>query len=118
MCIYALVCAFVCLDVSICLSVSRDIKVYVFVLPDVATCVSQVPRWGGALSFSKADVYLRPQHLSATLFTYDGLDNILDTDFTELSGCPVRDGEHEFAILWLREGLIQRGDVAEWWQLP
>jgi hypothetical protein len=65
----------------------------------------QVPELGGATTFTKADIFVRPVPLSATFFTYMGLDGRVDTGYTEHSGCPIRQGEKWIATAWMREGV-------------
>eukprot|EP01031_Cornospumella_fuschlensis_P024473 gene24473-29578_t len=73
----------------------------------VATAVMycKVPDKGGATTFSKSGVYVRPKRLAATFFSYKGPDNIMDTGFTEHSGCPVLEGEKIITTFWMREGV-------------
>ena len=47
---------------------------------------------GGATTFSKADVFVKPDKGLATFFSYKGSDGMMDDGFTEHSGCPVLEG--------------------------
>lgn len=73
----------------------------------VATAVMycKVPEQGGATTFTKAGVYIRPKRLAATFFSYKGPDGLMDTGFTEHSGCPVLQGEKIITTFWMREGV-------------
>jgi hypothetical protein len=64
-----------------------------------------VPELGGATTFTKADIFVRPEPLTATVFTYMGPNGQLDTGYTEHSGCPIRQGEKWIATAWMREGV-------------
>jgi hypothetical protein len=73
----------------------------------VATAVlyCEVPELGGATTFTKADVFVRPKKGMATFFTYMTPDGIMDSGYTQHSGCPVRKGQKWIATTWLREGV-------------
>lgn len=73
----------------------------------VATAVlyCEVPELGGATTFTKADVFVRPKKGMATIFTYMTPDGIMDSGYTQHSGCPVRQGQKWIATTWLREGV-------------
>lgn len=51
-----------------------------------------------------------PKRLSATFFSYIGPDKIMDSGFTEHSGCPVLGGEKLIATFWMREGVTAEED--------
>jgi hypothetical protein len=76
----------------------------------VATAIvyCEVPEVGGATTFSKADVYVKPEKYSATFFSYKGPDGRMDEGFTEHSGCPVVKGEKWIATFWMREGVTSK----------
>lgn len=73
----------------------------------VATAVlyCRIPEKGGATTFSKADIYIKPKKGMATFFSYKGSDGFMDTGYTEHSGCPVVEGEKWIATVWMREGV-------------
>lgn len=65
---------------------------------------------GGATSFTKANLHVQPERLSAVFFSYkDKLpgegDAIMDDGLTEHSGCPVREGKKWVITQWMREGV-------------
>jgi hypothetical protein len=43
----------------------------------------------------------------ATVFTYMTPDGIMDSGYTQHSGCPVIEGEKWIATAWLREGVTK-----------
>jgi hypothetical protein len=67
----------------------------------------KVPELGGATTFTKADVFIRPKRGMATVFTYMTPDGIMDSGYTQHSGCPVLKGEKWIATAWLREGVTK-----------
>mmetsp|Transcript_2652 Transcript_2652/g.3626 ORF Transcript_2652/g.3626 Transcript_2652/m.3626 type:complete len:463 (+) Transcript_2652:61-1449(+) len=73
----------------------------------VATAVlyCQVPEVGGATTFTKADIFVKPRAGMATFFSYKGPDGRMDDGYTEHSGCPVIEGEKWITTAWLREGV-------------
>eukprot|EP00607_Mallomonas_marina_P004472 CAMPEP_0182438584 /NCGR_PEP_ID=MMETSP1167-20130531/85874_1 /TAXON_ID=2988 /ORGANISM="Mallomonas Sp, Strain CCMP3275" /LENGTH=385 /DNA_ID=CAMNT_0024632015 /DNA_START=222 /DNA_END=1378 /DNA_ORIENTATION=- len=73
----------------------------------VATAVlyCKVAEQGGATSFTKADVFVNPKVGMATFFSYRGPDGLLDTGYTEHSGCPVIKGEKWAITFWMRTGV-------------
>mmetsp|Transcript_20006 Transcript_20006/g.28734 ORF Transcript_20006/g.28734 Transcript_20006/m.28734 type:complete len:567 (+) Transcript_20006:78-1778(+) len=73
----------------------------------VATAVlyCQIPERGGGTTFTKADVFVKPEVGMASIFTYMGSDGLMDTGFTEHSGCPVLEGEKWITTAWLRHGV-------------
>jgi hypothetical protein len=68
----------------------------------------EVPELGGATTFTKSDVFVRPKRGMATVFTYMTPEGIMDSGYTQHSGCPVRRGEKWIATTWLREGVTLR----------
>eukprot|EP00604_Paraphysomonas_vestita_P004280 CAMPEP_0174825382 /NCGR_PEP_ID=MMETSP1107-20130205/42696_1 /TAXON_ID=36770 /ORGANISM="Paraphysomonas vestita, Strain GFlagA" /LENGTH=236 /DNA_ID=CAMNT_0016056921 /DNA_START=714 /DNA_END=1427 /DNA_ORIENTATION=- len=75
----------------------------------VATAVlyCQIPEIGGATTFTKADVFIRPKKGMATFFTYMAPDGTMDSGYTEHSGCPVKVGQKWIATAWMREGVTE-----------
>jgi len=73
----------------------------------VATAVlyCKAPDEGGATTFTKANVFVRPRRLSATFFSYLGNDGKMDSGLTEHSGCPVLAGEKLITTFWMRQGV-------------
>jgi hypothetical protein len=73
----------------------------------VATAVMycRVATRGGGTTFTKADVFVKPERGQATFFSYKGADGYMEDGFTEHSGCPVLEGEKWFTTVWLREGV-------------
>jgi hypothetical protein len=78
----------------------------------VATAVlyCKVPEAGGATTFTKANIFVKPKPLAATFFSYKGPDNRMDIGFTEHSGCPVLRGEKLITTFWMREGVTADAD--------
>lgn len=62
---------------------------------------------GGATTFTKSDVFVKPTNGMATFFTYKGLDGVMDDGFTEHSGCPVLEGEKWITTVWMRDGVTE-----------
>ena len=60
---------------------------------------------GGATTFTKADVFVKPKVGSTTFFSYKGSDGRMDSGLTEHSGCPVLQGEKFITTVWMREGV-------------
>lgn len=61
---------------------------------------------GGGTTFTKADVFVKPEVGMATFFTYkDPKGTRMDEGYTEHSGCPVIEGEKWIATVWMREGV-------------
>jgi prolyl 4-hydroxylase len=58
---------------------------------------------GGATSFTKSDVFVKPTEGMGTFFTYKGLDGVMDDGYTEHSGCPVIKGEKWITTVWMRD---------------
>jgi hypothetical protein len=65
----------------------------------------QVPKIGGATTFTKADVFVKPERGMATFFSYMGPDGKMDSGLTEHSGCPVIEGEKWITTAWMRRGV-------------
>lgn len=68
---------------------------------------------GGATTFTKADIFVKPKPGMATFFSYKGTDGRMDDGLTEHSGCPVLEGEKWITTLWMREGV----SLQDPWQL-
>ena len=65
-----------------------------------------VPESGGHTNFRNAGVHIKPAAGDALFFSYiDPLENIMDTGFTEHSGCPVYEGEKKIVTQWIRFGV-------------
>ena len=73
----------------------------------VATAVMycQVAGRGGGTTFTRADVFVKPERGQATFFSYKGDDGYMEDGFTEHSGCPVLEGEKWITTVWMREGV-------------
>jgi len=73
----------------------------------VATLVMycDVPEVGGATNFRNSNVHVVPEKGGAVFFSYMGSDKIMDTGFTEHSGCPVIEGEKMIITQWMRYGV-------------
>lgn len=73
----------------------------------VATAVlyCKVPERGGATTFTKADIFVKPKAGMATFFSYRGPDGRVDEGYTEHSGCPVLEGEKWISTVWMRDGV-------------
>lgn len=66
----------------------------------------QVPKIGGATSFSNADVFVKPVKGTATFFSYMNAETKqMDYGLTEHSGCPVIEGGKWIAVTWMRFGV-------------
>ena len=61
----------------------------------VATMVMycDLPEVGGATQFRNSAIHIKPKFGMATFFSYKGSNGVMDTGFTEHSGCPVFKGE-------------------------
>ncbi len=44
----------------------------------------------------------------STFFTYMSPDGLMDTGYTEHSGCPVKEGQKWIATAWMREGVTKK----------
>ena len=75
----------------------------------VATAVlyCKVADKGGATTFTKSNILVKPTAGSATFFSYKGLDGYMDDGYTEHSGCPVLEGEKWITTAWMREGVTE-----------
>jgi len=73
----------------------------------VATAVlyCKVADEGGATTFTKADIFVKPKVGMGTFFSYKGPDGRMDDGYTEHSGCPVIKGEKWITTVWMREGV-------------
>ena len=65
----------------------------------------KVPKVGGATTFTKADIFVKPKVGMATFFSYMGPDEKMDYGLTEHSGCPVIEGEKWITTAWMRKGV-------------
>lgn len=70
-----------------------------------AVMYCQPAQRGGATTFTKADVFVKPARGLATFFSYKGLDGMMEPGYTEHSGCPVLEGEKWLTTFWMREGV-------------
>lgn len=67
-----------------------------------------MPEVGGATTFTKADVFVKPLPRMATFFTYyNPEDGLTDDGYTEHSGCPVLKGDKWIATVWMRRGVTR-----------
>lgn len=75
----------------------------------IATAVMycKVPERGGATTFTRANLLVRPKLGAVTFFTYRGADGRMDPGYTEHSGCPVKAGEKLITTFWMRDGVSQ-----------
>lgn len=65
-----------------------------------------VPEEGGHTNFRNSGVHFKPTAGSAVFFAYiDPKELIMDTGFTEHSGCPVYRGEKKIVTQWIRYGV-------------
>mmetsp|Transcript_6042 Transcript_6042/g.10557 ORF Transcript_6042/g.10557 Transcript_6042/m.10557 type:complete len:460 (-) Transcript_6042:52-1431(-) len=65
-----------------------------------------LPNEGGATNFRNAGVHVKPVKGSAVFFSYiNPKTMVMDTGFTEHSGCPVFDGEKKIVTQWVRYGV-------------
>eukprot|EP01038_Epipyxis_sp_PR26KG_P006717 gene6717-9210_t len=73
----------------------------------VATTVlyCKVAEKGGATTFTKSDIFVKPTVGMATFFSYKGPDGRMDDGYTEHSGCPVIEGEKWITTIWMRDGV-------------
>jgi hypothetical protein len=62
---------------------------------------------GGSTTFTNADIFIKPRKGAATFFSYKGKDNLMDTGYTEHSGCPVLEGEKWITTVWMRDGVSE-----------
>ena len=66
-----------------------------------------MPVRGGAITFSKADILLKPENGTAVFFAYKGPDGNMDEGVTEHSSCPVIEGEKWATTAWMRLGVSE-----------
>jgi 2OG-Fe(II) oxygenase superfamily len=65
-----------------------------------------IPEEGGATNFRNAGVHIQPEVGNAIFFSYmNPITKIMDTGFTEHSGCPVFEGEKKIVTQWIRYGV-------------
>uniref|UniRef100_A0A7S1Y7T8 Fe2OG dioxygenase domain-containing protein n=1 Tax=Grammatophora oceanica TaxID=210454 RepID=A0A7S1Y7T8_9STRA len=65
-----------------------------------------LPSEGGATNFKNSGVHVKPVAGSAVFFSYiDPEARVMDTGFTEHSGCPVFEGEKKIVTQWIRLGV-------------
>lgn len=69
---------------------------------------------GGATTFTKADIFVKPKVGTALFFSYKGADGQMDDGFTEHSGCPVIEGEKWVTSFWMREGVSKQYPWQDW----
>jgi hypothetical protein len=61
---------------------------------------------GGHTNFRNAGVHVKPEPLAAIFFSYiDPETRVMDTGFTEHSGCPVYEGSKKIVTQWIRLGV-------------
>ena len=60
---------------------------------------------GGGTTFTQSDIFVKPKKGMGAFFSYKGSDGVMDTGFTEHSGCPVIEGEKWISTVWMREGV-------------
>lgn len=66
----------------------------------------EIPKVGGATRFRNSNIHIRPKRYAATFFSYiDPAKMIMDSGFTEHSGCPVVEGEKKIVTQWVRLGV-------------
>ena len=76
----------------------------------VATMVMYctVPKLGGATNFRNSGIHVQAKAGSAVFFSYYNVETgIMDTGFTEHSGCPVVEGEKKIVTQWVRHGVTK-----------
>ena len=79
-------------DAHSILTYMNFLTTYAHVYP--CTLLYTVAEEGGATTFTKSDLFVKPSNGSATFFAYRGPDNKMDPEaLTEHSGCPVTQGE-------------------------
>ena len=65
-----------------------------------------LPTEGGATNFRNAGVHIKPVAGNGIFFSYiDPVTKVMDTGFTEHSGCPVYEGEKKIVTQWIRYGV-------------
>lgn len=82
----------------------------------VATMVMycEIPEEGGATQFRNSGIHIKPKFGMATFFSYMGLDEKMDTGFTEHSGCPVTKGDKKIVTQWMRHGVDKDNHWTSW----
>lgn len=61
---------------------------------------------GGHTNFRNAGVHVKPEPYNAVFFSYiDPIARVMDTGFTEHSGCPVYEGVKRIVTQWIRLGV-------------
>lgn len=61
---------------------------------------------GGHTNFRNAGVHVKPEKGNAIFFSYiDPVTRLMDTGFTEHSGCPVYEGSKKIVTQWIRFGV-------------
>lgn len=61
---------------------------------------------GGHTNFRNSGVHVKPEPGNAIFFSYiDPVARIMDTGFTEHSGCPVYEGQKKIVTQWIRLGV-------------
>lgn len=76
----------------------------------VATMVMycDLPEVGGATQFRNSAIHIKPEFGMASFFSYKGSNGVMDTGFTEHSGCPVFKGEKRIVTQWMRDGVSKQ----------
>lgn len=83
---------------------------------------------GGHTNFRNAGVHVKPERGNAIFFSYiDPQTKVMDTGFTEHSGCPVFAGSKKIVTQWIRLGVdhdnpwdsfntlgVKKSDLAEY----
>ena len=65
-----------------------------------------LPTKGGATNFRNAGVKVKPVNGNGVFFSYINPDTmVMDTGFTEHSGCPVFEGDKKIVVQWIRVGV-------------
>lgn len=82
----------------------------------VATMVMycKIPDEGGATQFRNSGIHIKPKFGMATFFSYMGSDGMMDTGFTEHSGCPVTKGDKKIVTQWMRYGVDKDNHWTSW----
>jgi len=66
----------------------------------------KIPAHGGHTNFRNSGVHVQPKMGNGIFFSYIDPDTkIMDTGFTEQSGCPVFEGEKKIVTQWIRYGV-------------
>ena len=61
---------------------------------------------GGHTNFRNSGVHIKSEPHNAVFFSYIDPDTrVMDTGFTEHSGCPVFEGEKKIVTQWIRLGV-------------